>query len=66
MLASLLLVGMSIFNKPDDRTRRESVFYYSLISFAPDVFDYSLSWMSSHKPFVEELKGTFGKFILPK
>jgi membrane protein required for colicin V production len=66
VLASLLLVGMSIFNEPDDRTRRESAFYYSIVSIAPDVFDYSLSWMPTQKAFVEELKAEFGKFTLPK
>lgn len=66
VLASLLLVGMNIFNEPDSRTRRESAFYYSLVSIAPNVFDYSLSWMPENKVFVEELKGKFGKFTLPK
>jgi len=66
VLASLLLVGMSIFNEPDDRTRRESAFYYSLVNLAPDVFDYSTSWMKSQKVFVEELKAKFGKFTLPR
>ncbi len=66
LLASLLLLALSIFNKPDDRTRRESVFYYSLITVAPDVFDYSLSWMGSSREFVEEMKGKFGNFTLPR
>ena len=66
VLASLLFVGMSIFNEPDDATRRDSAFYYPLISFAPDVFDYTTSWMPEQKVFVEELKGKFGKFMLPK
>jgi len=66
VLASLLFVGMSIFNEPDDTTRRESVFYYPLVTFAPDVFDYTLSWIPDNKIFVEELKGKFGKFTLPK
>jgi membrane protein required for colicin V production len=66
VLASLLLLAMSIFNEPDDRTKRESAFYYSLITVAPDVFDYSLSWMSSSKEFVDEIRSQFGNFKLPE
>lgn len=66
VLASLLLLAMSIFNEPDDRTKRESAFYYSLIGIAPDVFDYSLSWMSSSTEFVDEIKSKFGNFSLPQ
>ncbi len=66
VLASLLLLGMSIFGEPDDRTQRESVFYYSLITVAPDVFDYSLSWMSSGAEFADEIKGKFGNFTIPR
>ncbi len=66
VLASLLLLAMSIFDEPDDRTKRESVFYYSLITVAPDVFDYSLSWMSSSTEFVDEIKSEFGNFTLPR
>jgi len=66
VLASLLFVGMSIFNEPDDATRRESAFYYPLVSVAPDVFDYTLSWMPDQKAFVDEIKEQFGKFTLPK
>jgi membrane protein required for colicin V production len=66
VLASLLLLAMSIFNSPDDRTKRESAFYYSLITVAPDVFDYSLSWSTSSKEFVDEIKGQFKNFTLPK
>ena len=66
VLASLLLLAMSIFNEPDDRTKRESAFYYSLITVAPDVFDWSLSWMSSSKEFVDEIKSKFGDFKLPE
>ncbi len=66
VLASLLLLALSVFNKPDDRTRRESAFYYSLITVAPDVFDYSLSWMESSRVFVDEMKTRFGNFTLPR
>jgi membrane protein required for colicin V production len=66
VLVSLLLLAMAIFNEPDDRTKRESAFYYSLLTVAPDVFDYSLSWMSSSKEFVDEIKSKFGNFKLPE
>jgi membrane protein required for colicin V production len=66
VLASLMLLAMSIFNEPDDRTKRDSAFYYSLITIAPDVFDYSLSWTASSKEFVDEIKSQFGNFKLPQ
>jgi membrane protein required for colicin V production len=66
VLASLLLLAMSIFNEPDDQTKRESAFYYSLITVAPDVFDYSLSWMASGTEFVDEIRSKFGNFKLPE
>ena len=66
VLASLLLLAMSIFGEPDDQTKRESAFYYSLITVAPDVFDYSLSWLSESAEFADEIKGKFGTYTLPK
>lgn len=66
VLASLLLLAMSVFGEPDDRTKRESAFYYPLVTVAPDVFDYSLSWMSSGREFVDEIRSRIGHFNVPR
>ncbi|HLF13335.1 MAG TPA: CvpA family protein [Bacteroidota bacterium] len=66
VLASLLLLTMAIFDEPDDDTKRESAFYYSLITVAPDVYDYSLAWTTESPEFVDEIRSKFGNFTLPR
>ncbi|HSG27027.1 MAG TPA: CvpA family protein [Candidatus Krumholzibacterium sp.] len=65
VLASLLFVAMSIFGEPDDRTRRESAFYYGVVDIAPTVFDYSLSWMPEQREFMDEIRDKFKTLTEP-
>lgn len=66
VLASLLLVAMSIFGEPDNRTKRESAFYDGVVDIAPAVFDYSLSWMPEQREFMDEIKGRFENLTEPQ
>ena len=63
---SLILLSMAVFDSPEQRTRNDSALYYSMITVAPAVFDYSLSWMPTQKEFVDELKNNFKHFSLPE
>jgi membrane protein required for colicin V production len=54
---SLVLVMFNIFDMPSEETQNESLFYNETLQVAPEIFDYSTSWLPDSKIFFDELKG---------
>jgi membrane protein required for colicin V production len=54
---SLILIMFNIFNVPSEETQNESLLYTETLQIAPDIFDYSTSWIPDSKIFFDELKG---------
>ncbi|HUN66655.1 MAG TPA: CvpA family protein [Bacteroidota bacterium] len=54
---SLILIMFNIFDIPSEEAQNESLFYNETLQIAPDIFDYSTSWLPDSKVFFDELKG---------
>ncbi len=63
---SLVLLMFSIFEVPDEESRKDSALYQDTVQIAPRVFDYTTKWMPTSKKFFEELKGKIGTFKIPR
>ena len=56
---SLVLLMLSIFDQPSADERKASFLYKPVIRVAPEVFDYSVTWMPESKAFLQELGSSF-------
>ena len=56
LLASLLLLMLSIFSTPSETTRTQSLLYKPVLNFAPLLFDLSSKLLPESKSFYEELR----------
>jgi membrane protein required for colicin V production len=54
---SLILIMFNIFDIPSEETQNDSLFYNETLQIAPEIFDYSTSWLPDSKIFFDELKG---------
>ncbi len=54
---SLILLMFNIFDIPSEETQNDSLLYNDTMQIAPEVFDYSTSWIPDSKMFFDEMKG---------
>jgi membrane protein required for colicin V production len=62
LVASLFLILIKFADMPSEETKRESLFYPTIISLGPKVFDYALSVVPDSKSFFEEIEKNLEKY----
>lgn len=62
LIASVILVTLSIFDLPSDATRRNSLLYKSTLNVGPRLFDLCTGALPESKSFYEELKRDLIKY----
>lgn len=54
---SLILLMLNIYDVPSEDIQNDSFLYNDTIQIAPQVFDFSTSWIPDSKIFYDEMKG---------
>ena len=62
LVASLILILIKFADMPSEETKRESIFYPTIINLGPKIFDYALSVVPDSESFFKEIEKNLEKY----